>query len=190
MSEKIYISANELLLDSYRLACNIILSGFNPDFIVGIWRGGTPVGIAVQEVFEYAGRPTEHSSIRTKSYYGIDKAHKDVKVYGLEYIINHVNHEDSLLIVDDVFDSGRSAQAVINLLEKSSRRNCPHDIRIATPWYKPSKNVTNITPDYYLHETEHWLVFPHELAGLSKKEIRQGKGDEVANMLESLPTPE
>ena len=33
----------------------ILKSGFNPDFIVGVWRGGTPVGIAVQEFLDYFG---------------------------------------------------------------------------------------------------------------------------------------
>ena len=42
--EKTYISANDLLLDSYKLGIKIFDSGFKPDFIVGVWRGGTPVG--------------------------------------------------------------------------------------------------------------------------------------------------
>ena len=46
--EKIFITAAELLRDSFLLASNILQSGFRPDYIVGIWRVGTPVGIAVQ----------------------------------------------------------------------------------------------------------------------------------------------
>jgi hypothetical protein len=30
-------------------------------------------------------------------------------------------------------------------------------------------------PDYYVHATEQWLVFPHELVGLSAEEIRAHK---------------
>ena len=51
--EKVYISANDLLLDSFRLAEKIVASGFRPDFIIGVWRGGAPVGIAIQEYLEY-----------------------------------------------------------------------------------------------------------------------------------------
>ena len=49
--EKLYIRSQELLEDSFRLAAAIYASGFRPHFIMGIWRGGSPVGIAVQEYF-------------------------------------------------------------------------------------------------------------------------------------------
>ncbi len=172
---KIYISANELLLDSYRLGINILNSGFKPDYIVGIWRGGTPVGIAVQEILHYLGVESDHIAIRTSSYYGIGKQDRKIRVHGLEYILNNINYEDNLLLVDDVYDSGRSAQAVIKTLREKARRNSPHDIRIAVPWFKPNKNVTGVEPEYYLHTTDDWLVFPHELDGLDEKEIFANK---------------
>ena len=52
---------------------------------------------------------------------------------------------------------------------------CPRNVRIATPWYKPNNNQTSLKPDYYLHETDKWIVFPHELAGLSMQEIESGQ---------------
>ena len=55
MDEKIYINASELLFDSFQLGVKILQSGFVPEYIVAIWRGGTPVGIAVQELLDYAG---------------------------------------------------------------------------------------------------------------------------------------
>jgi hypothetical protein len=55
MIEKRYLSANELLADSFRLGNIILDSDFRPTHIVGIWRGGAPVGIAVQELLEYHG---------------------------------------------------------------------------------------------------------------------------------------
>ena len=42
-------------------------------------------------------------------------------------------------------------------------------------WYKPNNNQTSLKPDYYLHETDKWIVFPHDLAGLSMQEIETGK---------------
>lgn len=172
---KNYITANDLLLDSYKLGIKIFDSGFRPDFIVGVWRGGTPVGIAVQEVLEYLGSPSDHIAIRTSSYYGIGKQNKKVKVHGLDYIIQNINYEDQLLLVDDVFDSGSSIQAIVDTLHLKSRRNTPKDIRIATPWYKPNNNKTDRVPDYFLHETDEWLVFPHELHGLTEEEIFENK---------------
>ena len=175
MDEKQYLTAQELLNDSFELGLRIYKSGFKPSFIVGIWRGGTPVGIAVQEILDHLGVKTDHIAIRTSSYYGIDKRDKKVRVHGLEYVVNNANWEDGLLIVDDVFDSGSSIKAVIEALKNKMRRNLPDDIRIATPWFKPKKNVTGIIPDYFIHETDQWLVFPHELDGLTREEIFANK---------------
>lgn len=180
--DKVYISANDLLVDSFRLAQKIYDSGFRPDFIIGVWRGGAPVGIAIQEYLEYVGIHTDHIAIRTSSYYGINKQDKTVRVHGLDYIIDNVNAEHQVLLVDDVFDSGRSIRAIFDKLRARARRNMPETMRVATPWYKPAKNVTDITPDYYVHETDAWLVFPHELVGLTPEEILANKGD-LANTI-------
>jgi len=70
MSDKQFISAQSLLEDSWRLAVSILKDRFHPNFIVGVWRGGTPVGIAVQEMLDFYGVHTDHISIRTSSYSG------------------------------------------------------------------------------------------------------------------------
>lgn len=175
MVEKIFITAQQLLDDSFLLGHRIMESGFRPNYIVGIWRGGTPVGIAVQELLHYKGFLSDHIAIRTSSYDGIEDQRDEVRVHGLHYIIENVNAEDSLLIVDDVFDSGRSIQAVIDTIKSLSRRNTPQTIRVATVYYKPGKRVVECVPDYFIHQTEQWLVFPHELQGLSEEEVAASK---------------
>lgn len=182
---KNYISSQSLLEDSFRLASKVFNDGFRPDFIIGIWRGGAPIGIAVQEFFEYKNTPTDHIAVRTSSYYGINQQSKEIKVHGLHYLIENANAGDSLLIVDDVFDSGRSVEALIKQIEMLMRLNTPKEIRIATPWYKPANNKTDIVPDYFVNESDEWLVFPHELAGLSKEEIIEGKS-ELSNILDVI----
>ena len=182
---KKYITAQELLEDSFRLAAQVFEDGFRPQFIIGIWRGGAPVGIAVQEYFDFKKVETDHIAVRTSSYYGINKQSKEIKVHGLHYIIENANAGDGLLIVDDVFDSGRSIDALIKQLKKLSRNNMPTDVRVACSWYKPKNNLVDITPDYYVHETDEWLVFPHELSGLTQEEIAEGKSD-LANILKLL----
>ena len=102
--QKIYISAQQLLEDSLEIGRQILLSDFRPDFIVGVWRGGTPVGIMVQELLDFYGVETDHISIRTSSYAGMSRMETPVRVHGLSYLTQKVNAEDSLLIVDDVFD--------------------------------------------------------------------------------------
>jgi len=185
--EKKYITAQELLEDSFRLAAKVYEDGFRPQFIVGIWRGGAPIGIAVQEYFDFKKIETDHIAVRTSSYYGIgtDKQNKDIKVHGLHYIIENANAGDGLLIVDDVFDSGRSIKALISQLELSMRQNMPKDVRTACPWYKPANTKVDIEPTYYVHESDEWLVFPHELSGLTPDEIIEGKTD-LANIRDLL----
>ena len=181
--KKHYITANELLLDAFKLAKLTHEKGFIPHFIIGIWRGGAPVGIAVQEYFEYMGIKTDHIAIRTSSYTGINQQDKNVKVFGLNYVIDTVTPDMKVLIVDDVFDSGRSVRAVLEKIRKKAGKRTPHEIKIACPWFKPTKNQTRLTPDFFVHTTEQWLVFPHELQGLSIEEIAENKGEELAQLL-------
>ena len=144
--KKRIIAANDLLLDSFQLAANIYQAGFKPDFLVGLWRGGSAVGIAVQEGLDHFGVSTDHIAIRT-SYRGrdsytqmVDKS-ESIRVHGLQYLLENLCAEHSLLIVDDVYSSGSSVNAVIEQLKLKTRRNLPHDIRIASVWYRPTERT-------------------------------------------------
>jgi hypoxanthine phosphoribosyltransferase len=170
-TDKVFISAEELLRDSFDLAMQVIRSGFEPTFLVGIWRGGAPIGISVQEVLEYHGIESDHISIRTSSYTGIDQVAPAVRVHAIDYLVSRLTFEDRLLLIDDVFDSGKSLQAVVDELRRRCRRNLPDQIRIATVYYKPSRNQSTLVPDFYVRATDRWLVFPHELDGLTREEI-------------------
>ncbi|MFK7860226.1 MAG: phosphoribosyltransferase [Granulosicoccus sp.] len=189
--KKVYISAQQLLEDSLDLGQQILASGFRPNFIVGVWRGGTPVGIMVQELLDFYGVETDHISIRTSSYSGMNKRDNKVRVHGLSYLTSSMNAEDSLLIVDDVFDTGLSVSAILKKLREKSRKNLPHDVRIATAYFKPGKNRTSFEPDFYVHKTDDWLVFPHEMEGLSRSEIVANKPHllRVMDALEGIIAP-
>ena len=174
--EKRFIEEQELLEDSYRLAVKIYQSGYRPDFIVGVWRGGSTVGIYVQECLQYLGVETDHIAIRT-SYRGMDDyLHKleyggEVRAHGLQYLYENMNAEDALLIVDDVYSTGRNVAAVMDRLSAKTKRNMSNDVRIAAPYYRSNFNRSNPDPDYFLQKCEGWLVLPYELTGLSDKEI-------------------
>ena len=184
MKQKTYLDAQQLLEDSFQLAANVYRSGFRPSFIVAIWRGGAPMGIAMQELLAYRGVESDHIAIRTASYHNIDEQADNVEVYSLSYLIKKMSADDRLLIVDDVFDTGRSIEAVIAKLKVMMRRNLPTDIRVAVPYYKPDRNKTSRVPDYYLHETEQWLKFPHSLEGLTIEEVRENR-PELYSILKS-----
>ena len=145
-TDKIFITEEALLLDAYRLGVEVFNSGFRPSFIVGLWRGGSSVGIAVQECLQHLGVKTDHISLRT-SYRGmqhyqrmVDEASSEIRVHGTQYLLESMNAEDGLLIVDDVYSTGLNVGAVIDRLASRMRRNLPHDVRIAVPWYKPARD--------------------------------------------------
>ena len=135
LTQKRFIDEQELLEDSYRLARQVYQSGFRPDFIVGVWRGGSTVGIYVQECLQYLGVETDHIAVRT-SYRGRDdylqqlQQGREMRAHGLQYLFENLNAEDSLLIVDDVYSTGRNVHAVVNRLRQNNKRNMPEKMEI------------------------------------------------------------
>ena len=183
------VAADDLLIDSFRLAAQISDAGFRPDFLVGLWRGGSAVGIAVQEGLDYLGIKTDHIAIRTSysgaaSYSDMVSKTGDIRVHGLQYLLENLGSNHSLLIVDDVYSTGSSVNAVIEQLAQKTRRNMPQDIRIATVWYRPSDKTLR-KPDYYVHETREWLALPYELSGMTLDELRSGR-PELADIIDRL----
>ncbi len=170
-----FITEEDLLLDGYRLGVAIYNSGFFPSFIVGLWRGGSSVGIVVQECLQYLGVDAAHISIRTSYDRMVAASEANIRVHGTQYLLENLNASDRLLIVDDVYSTGLNVKAVIDRLAVRTKRNMPADCRIAVPWYKPARNRTDRAPDYYLHETDDWLVLPYELNGLERKDIETHK---------------
>ena len=188
MNER-FIAADDLLRDSFQLAANIFEAGFEPDFLVGLWRGGSAVGIAVQEGLDYFGTKTDHIAIRT-SYTGaaaysqmVSKA-EAIRVHGLQYLLENLSSHHSLLIVDDVYSTGSSVKAVIDQLAHKTRRNLPQDIRIASVWYRPGEKTLQV-PDYFVHETSDWLALPYELTGMSIEELRENR-PELGSIIDRL----
>jgi hypoxanthine phosphoribosyltransferase len=190
MIKKTFVEEETLLNDAFRMAVSVYESGFTPTFIVGIWRGGSSVGIYVQECLQFLGVESDHIAIRT-SYAGLTEYQKTVddptsiRVHGLQYLLENLNADDRLLLVDDVFNSGYSIEAVITELQQKLRLNMPSDVRVATPYFKPARNKTGRSPDYYVHEVDEWLVLPYELQGLSQDEIVNNKPS-MAGILEKL----
>ncbi len=188
MNER-FIAADDLLRDSFQLAANIFEADFKPDFLVGLWRGGSAVGIAVQEGLDYFGVPTDHIAIRT-SYAGAARyaemlgTANSIRVHGMQYLLENLCAHHSLLIVDDVYSTGSSVSAVISQLAHRTRRNLPKDIRIASVWYRPTEKTLR-APDYFVHETDDWLVLPYELTGFSVDELCASR-PEMAELLGRL----
>lgn len=176
-----FLDEETLIQDAFRLGVAIFESGFRPNFIVGLWRGGSSVGIYVQECLQTLGVATDHIALRT-SYSGmhdysamVAEPEARIRVHGTHYLLDNLNQDDRLLIVDDVFGSGHSIDAVLRRLRYQLKRNMPLDTRVATLYQRTGANRTGCKPDYCLHQTDDWLVFPYELNGLTRAEIDQNK---------------
>ena len=178
--QKRFIEEQDLLEDSYRLAVKIYQSGFRPNLIVGLWRGGSTVGIYVQECLQYLGVKTDHIAVRT-SYRGRDDYFRqlqqgiEMRAHGLQYLYENLNADDALLIVDDVYSTGRNVRAIVNRLQQKNKRNMPSAVRIAAPYYRCVADRNDAPPDYFLQQTEDWLVLPYELTGISRAEMAAHK---------------
>lgn len=175
--QKHFVDEETHLLDGYRLGTQIFADGFRPSFIVGLWRGGAVVGMVVQECLATLGVATDHIALRT-SYQGREeyestlKHQRDIRVHGKQYLLETVNAEDRLLIVDDVFSSGRHTEAVIESLRSGLKRNFPAEVKVASVWFRSADpEHAAVQPDYFVHTTEDWLVLPFEVKDLSAQEI-------------------
>ena len=181
MATKHFIEEADLINDSFRLAVKIYSSGFRPSFVVGLWRGGSSVGIYVQECLQYLGVETDHIAVRT-SYTGLpdyeemaQNPDEKIRVHGTQYLLETLNVDDRLLLVDDVYSSGQTLQVVRDRLQRRLKRNMPAEVRTATVWDKPARHKTGQGPDFFVHRSSDWLVLPYELSGLSMDEIREMK---------------
>jgi len=176
MSDKDFIQPADSVRDSFALAKQIYDSGFSPDFLLVLWRGGTPVGIAIHEFLHYKGIDTYHTVIKAESYTAIGER-MEPQIEHIDRILNLLSESSRVLIVDDIFDSGNTMRKVVDLLNQKTQ-----NIKIATLYYKKEANQTDLIPDFYQRETSRWIVFPHELVGLSPDEIR-AKDSFVADLL-------
>ncbi len=168
---KRYISANDLLQQSFQLAEKVWQDQYRPDAIVGIWRGGAPVAVALHEYFHWKGHEAAHFPLSARSYRGLDQR-GEVSIVGLDALAEQLRPMSSLLLVDDVVDSGNTLAALLDALASAAPSL---DVRLAAPWFKPERLQVDVQPHYWLHETSDWLVFPHELMGLSEAEVTAQK---------------
>lgn len=182
---KQYVQPDELRLDSFTLGAKVMDSKFRPDFMIALWRGGAPIGCYVHELLKYCGLQVDHIAIRTSKYTGIDQASATVKVHNLGYVTEQLCKETKLLLVDDIFDTGLSIDAVIRDLAERLGPNMPLDVRVATIFYKPIRNKTTRVPDYFVHETTRWVVFPHELEAMTLEEVELAMGKQIAEIVKT-----
>lgn len=167
LNDKHYITANEYHADTWKLAAKVRMSGWKPDILIALWRGGAPVGIAVHEFFKVTGWNVQHIPLKSVSYTGIGENGGGVVFTLGDLVFGMIRPCDKVLVVDDVFDTGKTAAAVRSHIDAAGA-----EMRMACVYWKPEKNQTTLKPDYFVRDVGlDWIVFPHEVEGLTDEEI-------------------
>ena len=167
MVDILHVTPQEMLVDSMRLGRRLDETGFRPKHAISIWRGGTAVGLGVDAFYRNRGIYINHTTIATESYTGIQKQ-SEVRVKGLEHVIESVCREDDLLIIDDVYETGNTIKAIIETLRARARANTPERIVVGTIHRKPERvqfDGVEVVSLYDLPGST-WIDYPHELADL------------------------
>ncbi len=183
--QKTFISAEQLERHSWELAVRLHQQEQRFEWIVGVARGGAQISIYMQEALcLLQGSNVGYAVIQAWSYTAIGQAEMQIQLRNLAGLDDCVAPGQSLLVVDDVFDRGNTLKAIADALRRQLADRQAR-IRLATLYYKPDNNRTDIVPDFFLHtcRADDWLVFPHELCGLSRPELA-AKGFPV----DQLPT--
>lgn len=132
----------------FELAKEIKRSGYSPDIIVGIARGGWIPARIISDILENSNL----ASMRTEFYTDVAKTSAKPRI--TQNVSASVAGK-KVLVVDDVADTGES----LHLVRETLTKQLASEVRIATLHCKP-KSV--LKPDYYVKETEAWIVYPHE----------------------------
>jgi len=161
----------ELLLN---LASTVRKSGFEPEIIVGVSRGGWPPARVISDLLE---NPNV-ASVAAEFYVGV------AETKGKPVITQPVSVSvkgKRVLVVDDVADTGESLSLVRSCLEEQGAT----EVKTATIYYKP---WSVMIPDYYEKETRSWIIFPWERKETVRKIVEKCKrqGDSIDEAKEKL----
>lgn len=167
MEAKVYIDPRDYLHDIWRLARQIYDDVWRPNVLVALWRGGAIPGVAVHEFLKVKGLSLPHHPVKCSSYTGIGTSETTVTFDDhAAHVFASLAPGTKVLVVDDVFDTGRTAAAIH---ARMAEAGC--DMRFACVYWKPAKNVTPFEPDFFVRKLDEWIVYPHEIDGLTPEEI-------------------
>ncbi|KXA90931.1 xanthine phosphoribosyltransferase [candidate division MSBL1 archaeon SCGC-AAA259D18] len=133
---------------------------YDPDAIVGIARGGLIPAVRLSHLLNDLLMRVIH----VRYYENVDETKEKPEIFWSDV----GKMKGKVLMVDDVADTGNTLEVVMDHLKD----RIEGELKICTIAYKPT---SKIEPDYYVYETEKWIVFPWEEAPVEKKvkETRQ-----------------
>ena len=181
--KKEFLSYDLVRNNALKMAYKIYHDGFIPDVIYVSLRGGVYLGNVISEYFKAIrkARPVYYAAVVARSYTGIGES-EDIKVEGWTYSPESLRTGDIVLLVDDIFDSGRTINHLAKIImEKGIPRK---DLKVAVHDYKYLENPKErfpVQPDYWCRkhvikkgDEDLWIHYSsHELIGLSHEELEE-----------------
>ena len=170
--------------NALKMAHKIYHDGFIPDVVYVSLRGGVYLGNVISEYFKIIQRrvrPVYYAAVVARSYTGVRES-EEVKVEGWTYTPEALRTGDKILLVDDIFDTGRTINHLTKIImEKGIPRK---DIKVAVHDYKYFYDKADhfpVQPDYWcrkhelsINEEDLWIHYSsHELIGLSQEELEK-----------------
>lgn len=143
-----------------KLAHAIQDSGFSPDVVITIARGGYVPARLICDLMNIYNL----ASIRIKHYTGADKSEAARLIDPLSMDIQGMK----VLLVDDIDDTGDTLQLALEYLKSMG----PNEIRIAVLHHKV---ISTLTPDYFAKKIIRWrwITYPwaivEDVLGFVKK---------------------
>ena len=182
---KEFLQYNTVRNDALKLAYKIYQEdGFVPDVIYCSLRGGAYMANVISEYYKIARknhRPVLYAAVVARSYSGVINSSSKVFVDGWTYPPANLRPGDKIMLVDDIFDSGNTINALVSVLMDYGMQR--EDIKVVVHDYKhfTYKDPQPIIPDYYCRKIEvtkpegdRWIHYmSHELVGLEGKELEE-----------------
>jgi hypothetical protein len=147
-----------------KVADQVRQSGYKPDVIVAVSRGGWIPGRVLSDILENPNIAT----IRVEYYKDIYKTRSKPEI--TQPLTVDISGK-IILLVDDIADSGHSLKLVKeHLVERGAA-----DVKICALYHKPWSVVV---PDFKARTTDAWVCFPHEIFETMRKIYSKLKKEE------------
>ncbi|MBQ2601311.1 MAG: phosphoribosyltransferase [Treponema sp.] len=181
---KEFLPYDEVRNNGLKLAHRIYQEdGFVPDVIYASLRGGAYMANIISEYYKVAlknHKPVLYAAVVARSYSDV-KQHSAVRVDGWTYSPDYLRLGDKIMLVDDIYDSGRTLNYLVGIfLEKGVPRE---NIKVVVHDYKIYSDRTPlpIQPDYWCRKfvidnpaENPWINYnSHELVGLTQDELEE-----------------
>ena len=182
--KKEFLPYNTVRNNALKMAYTLYRDNFIPDIIYVSLRGGVYLGNVISEYFKvilHRVSPVYYAAMVARSYTGVRES-EEVKVEGWTYSPESLRTGDKILLVDDIFDSGKTINHLAKIImEKGIPRR---DLKVAVHDYKyiyDRPEQLPIQPDYWcrkhelsINDEDIWIHYEsHELIGLSKEELEE-----------------